>query len=186
LRCYTNYSIDGLRIDTFHCVKGEFWTEYYEAAGVYSVGEVDSTNTSYVGSWQHYGPDVLSYPLFWHLRWVFTEGKSSMKLLYQLYQQYQQVFKDVTTLATFTDNHDNPRFLSLTNDPPIYRSALAYVLMSVGVPIVYYGSEQGYDSSQDPYSREPLWTSGYNQSHPYFLFISTLTHYRKAVQLGYY
>ena len=182
----SNYSIDGLRIDTFHCVKGEFWTEYYEAAGVYSVGEVDSTNTSYVGSWQWYGPDLLSYPLFWQMRYVFTgQYKSSMKTLYQLYQQYEQEFKDVTTLATFTDNHDNPRFLSLTKDPSIYRSALAYVLTSIGVPIVYYGSEQGYDNTADPWSREPLWTSGYNQSHPYFVFISTLTHYRKAVQLGY-
>ena len=78
-----------------------------------------------------------------------------------------------------------PRFLSLTKDAAIYRSVLAYILLGVGVPIVYYGSEQGYDSSVDPYSREPLWTSGYNQSHPYFTFIATLAHYRKAVQLGY-
>ena len=182
----SNYSIDGLRIDTFHCVKGEFWTEYYESAGVYCVGEVDSDNTSYVGSWQQYGPDLLSYPQFWNMRRVWTGHKSSMKLLYQAYQQYLTVYKDVTTLATFTDNHDNPRFLSLTSDPAIYRSALAYVLMGIGVPIVYYGSEQGYDSSADPYSREPLWTSGYNQSQPYFVFISALAHYRKAVQLGYY
>ena len=181
-----NYSIDGLRIDTFHLVKPAFWTEFYASAGVYSVGEVDHTNVSYVGYWQHFGPDVLSYPLFWNMRWVWTSGKSSMKLLYNLYQQYLTDFRDVTTLATFTDNHDNPRFLSLTKDPAIYRSALAYVLVSIGVPIIYYGSEQGYDSSQDPYSREPLWTSGYNQSHPYFIFISTLAHYRKAVQLGYY
>ena len=180
-----NYSIDGLRIDTFHLVKGEFWTEFYKAAGVYSVGEVDHTLVDYVGYWSQFGPSVLSYPLFWVMRTVFTGQKASMKQLSDLYQQYLAVIKDVTTLATFTDNHDNPRFLSLTKDPAIYRSALAYVLISIGVPIVYYGSEQGYDSSADPWSREPLWTSGYNQTTPYFTFIATLAHYRKAVQLGY-
>ena len=181
----TNYSVDGLRIDTYSLVKGSFWQEYYASAGVFAVGEVDSADVGYVASWQRYGPTVLSYPLFYNMRWVWTGGKTSMRLLYNLTLQYDAAINDTSVLVQFTDNHDNPRFLSLTSDPAIYRSALAYSLTHVGIPVLYYGSEQGFDSSTDPYSREPLWTSHYSQQGPYFPFLATLTRYRKAVQLGY-
>ena len=180
-----NYSVDGLRIDTFSLVKGSFWSEFFASAGVFSVGEVDSVDVSYVASWERFGPTVLSYPLFFNMRLAWTGSKTSMRLLYNLSQQYQAAFNDTSVLLQFTDNHDNPRFLSLTKDPAIYRSALAYSLMSIGIPVIYYGSEQGFDSSTDPYSREPLWRSNYTQQTPYFPFLATLTRYRRAIQLGY-
>ena len=181
----TNYSVDGLRIDTFSLVKGSFWSEFSASAGVFAVGEVDSVDVGYVASWEQYGPTVLSYPLFFNMRWAWTGGKTSMRLLYNLSQQYDAMFNDTSVLVQFTDNHDNPRFLSLTKDPAIYRSALTYSLMSIGIPVIYYGSEQGFDSSTDLYSREPLWRSNYTLQTPYFGFLATLTRYRKAVQIGY-
>lgn len=36
-----NYSIDGLRIDTVPYINQTFWSEFSQAAGVYSVGEVE-------------------------------------------------------------------------------------------------------------------------------------------------
>ena len=53
------------------------------------------------------------------------------------------------------------RFLSLTTDSAQYKNALTYTLTSRGVPIVYYGTEQGYNGATDPYDREPLWPSAY-------------------------
>lgn len=32
-------------------------------------------------------------------------------------------------------------------------------LTSVGIPIIYYGSEQYFNGGQDPYDREPMWNS---------------------------
>ncbi|CEM20232.1 unnamed protein product [Vitrella brassicaformis CCMP3155] len=66
----------------------------------------------------------------------------------------------------------------------LYMNALALVMATTGVPIVYYGSEQGL--TQDPdgsrgadnQKRQPLWRTGYSKSHPLFLFISRLARLR--------
>lgn len=39
------------------------------------------------------------------------------------------------------DNHDNVRFLNVTPDAVKLRSAIAFALSTVGIPIIYYGDE---------------------------------------------
>lgn len=46
---------------------------------------------------------------------------------------------DMMRWGTFVDNHDNPRFLNSQGDYQLYKAALTYVLMSTGIPIIYYG-----------------------------------------------
>lgn len=41
---------------------------------------------------------------------------------------------------------------------------MSFLFMSDGIPIVYYGQEQGMDGSSDPYNREALWPSGYRNT----------------------
>lgn len=36
--------------------------------------------------------------------------------------------------------------------------------MTDGIPIVYYGQEQGMHGNSDPYNREALWPSGYQNN----------------------
>ena len=36
--------------------------------------------------------------------------------------------------------------------------------MTDGIPIVYYGQEQGMHGNSDPYNREALWPSGYQNT----------------------
>lgn len=57
----SNYSIDGLRIDTSMEVDTAFWSGFLDAAGVYAVGEVDEASADYVCSFQEYLPGVLNY-----------------------------------------------------------------------------------------------------------------------------
>ena len=68
------------------------------------------------------------------------------------------------------DNHDNPRFLNADNNTNGFKSALAFTLTSIGVPITYYGSEQGFAGGADPKNREPLWTSMDNTTDLYKFF----------------
>jgi alpha-amylase len=83
-------------------------------------------------------------------------------------------------LGSFADNHDTPRFLSLTSDPALYLNALTYTFTTVGIPIVYYGSEQGFHGGRD--FREPLWESGFTNSSLYYAHIRKLNAWRKAQQ----
>ena len=57
----SNYSIDGLRLDTVMEVDTDFWAGFLQNAGVYMVGEVDNDDPSYVCSFQEYLPGVLNY-----------------------------------------------------------------------------------------------------------------------------
>jgi alpha-amylase len=44
--------------------------------------------------------------------------------------------------------------------------------MAEGIPIIYYGSEQGFNGGNDPDNREPLWTSNFNNETELYLVTS--------------
>lgn len=50
-------------------------------------------------------------------------------------------------------------------------------MYSQGIPIVYYGTEQGFSGSIDPGNRESLWPS-YNINSDLYKFISQLANFR--------
>ena len=86
---------------------------------------------------------MLSYPLYYALRDCFMGAGGGGLLpmsrissfLNHKNGSYYQHFKDVSLLATFIDNHDNPRFLNKQNSQQLYRNALAMVIFSVGIPM---------------------------------------------------
>jgi len=41
----------------------------------------------------------------------------------------------VRSLGTFSDNHDNARFLAAQSDTSLYMGALAWVVLSDGIPM---------------------------------------------------
>ena len=96
---------------------------------------------------------------------------------------YQTSFSDVTILGTFIDNHDNPRFLSIQQDRKMYEAAITFVLMTQGIPIVYYGTEQWLEGTQDPANRAPLWNYGFNTNTDMYVLIQTILKYRKKLKL---
>jgi len=50
--------------------------------------------------------------------------------------------------------------------------------MTDGIPIVYYGQEQAMHGNSDPYNREALWPSGYQNTTTVYL-ISKLNRLRQ-------
>lgn len=120
----------------------------------------------------------MNYPLYFTLRNVFNY-KHSMYEIRNVFAQEKTAFADVDALGVFIDNHDNPRFLSMTPSIPLFKTALTFALYSQGIPIVYYGSEQGFNGGNDPANREPLWTN-MNSDSPLYSFVKTLVSVRKA------
>jgi alpha-amylase len=55
---------------------------------------------------------------------------------------------------------------------------LQYSYSRPGIPIIYYGQEQGYSGGAVPNDREALWTSGYSTTSAGYTFISTLNKVR--------
>ena len=176
-----DYDFDGIRVDTVPEVKPNFWKSFNQAAGTYAIGEVFNGDINYVSPFQGAALDgVLSYPMFFQLRNVYAQKQSFIEIQ-QLSDQMPLKFQDTSVLGSFLDNHDNPRFLNARSDRAAYRSALLHMLFSPGIPIVYYGSEQGFSGGNDPNCREVMWTSNYDTSNDLYTFVKAAVAARKQV-----
>ncbi|KAJ2955126.1 hypothetical protein NQZ79_g8823 [Umbelopsis isabellina] len=167
------YGFDAIRIDTFRHIRKDFWPAYVSSANVFSTAEVADGDSSYVGPYQNYSDSIINYPLYYPINRVFG-SKNSMTQLQQQIATNKQYFKDITLLTTFVDNHDNPRFLSGTSDTSLFKNALTFVMLTDGIPVYYYGSEQGFNGGADPANRAPLWTSAFDTTTDLYQFTSTL------------
>ncbi|KAJ7929301.1 glycoside hydrolase family 13 protein [Mycena leptocephala] len=170
------YSIDGLRIDAAKHVRKEFWPAFAKSAGVFCMGEVFDPAVAYFQ-----GSDaldsVLNYPLYYALVAAFgLPGPQNMSALTTILDQ-SKAYTDTTVLGNFLENQDVPRWHNLSVDPQSLYNAMTFSFLSDGIPIVYYGQEQGFSGAVDPYNREPLWPSNYTNTTSYQL-ISTLNQLR--------
>lgn len=119
----------------------------------------------------------MNYPLYFTIKDVYNYQHSMYELRTTLNNE-KQAFHDMDALGVFVDNHDNPRFLSLSYSFTLLKNALSFALFSQGLPIIYYGTEQGFAGGADPNNRETLWTN-MNPNHELYQFISTLVSVRK-------
>ncbi|CAD8089379.1 unnamed protein product [Paramecium sonneborni] len=199
------FKFDGIRIDTLMMVKTDFWYKFSSAAGVYTVGEVFDGDMNFLR--QFVGPvdALLNYPLFYTARDVFLHWRD-MNTFENYYNSLMNSWgkQNIQYAGNFNDNHDNARFLNdqvqgyipdevfLSDKPHLTFSALkklqfkaitAFCLTSVGIPMIYYGSEQLYAGGNDPQNREVLWGNLDQQSEMY-KFIQAINFARKSTNAG--
>lgn len=128
--------------------------------------------------------------MYYALNDVFVSKSKGFSRISEMLGSNRNAFEDTSVLTTFVDNHDNPRFLNSQSDKALFKNALTYVLLGEGIPIVYYGSEQGFSGGADPANREVLWTTNYDTSSDLYQFIKTVNSVRmksnKAVYMDIY
>ncbi|TWU74219.1 hypothetical protein ED733_003265 [Metarhizium rileyi] len=173
------YGFDGVRIDTVKHVEHDYWTGFTSAAAVYTVGEVWNGDPVYVARYADSMSGLLNYPVYYPLT-NFYQQKGSSQALVDMHDRIGALFPDPCAMATFLDNHDNPRFLSQKNDTALLKNSLTYVLLGRGVPVVYYGTEQGFSGGDDPRNREDLWRSGFDHQGHLYAFISRVLGVRRS------
>lgn len=193
----TETNIDGYRIDTVKHVEPDFWAEWAPAIRAHAAdlgkenfllfGEVFDGDDVLVGSYTQPGlldanvDFAAKYRVF---RGVFKEGAPTSTVA-ALHAERQANWgaepqdggvgvapRDLP--LGFLDNHDVARFLWQEEDDTALRLALVHLMTREGLPILYYGTEQGFDGGNDPANREPLHVSGYSQQHPLYQWISQL------------
>ncbi|KAH8690677.1 glycoside hydrolase superfamily [Talaromyces proteolyticus] len=169
----SNYSIDGLRIDTVKHVQQSFWPGYNSAAGVYCVGEVFDGDPTYTCPYQNYLDGVLNYPVYYQLLYAFESSSGSISNLYDMINSVASDCADPTLLGNFIENHDNPRFAYYTEDYSQAKNVISFVFFSDGIPIIYAGQEQHYNGGNDPDNREATWLSGYSTTAELYGFIAS-------------
>ncbi|KAG0130676.1 glycoside hydrolase superfamily [Tuber indicum] len=175
----SEYSIDGLRLDTVKHVEKDFWPGFTSAAGVYSIGEVLNGNPAYVGPYQNYVPALVNFPMYYSINDCYARRHGLWDLVRQ-HDRVSSAFSRPELLGTFLDNHDVRRFLNINNDWTLLKNALAYTMLARGIPILYGGTEQAYGGGNDPANREDLWRSRYNTSGDLYTFIQKLMGLKKV------
>ncbi|PSK58668.1 Alpha-amylase A type-3 [Elsinoe australis] len=183
----SNYSIDGLRLDTALQVNPTFWSPFHSSAGIFMTGELYNGDPTYVCPYQSATllPSILNFPSYYAATSAFSSTSGSISALASHIPQMQATCADVTVLGHFSENHDLPRFAFLTGDKALAKNLLAYTLLGDGIPIVYQGQEQGYaavgqgSNGNDPFNREALWFSGYNEGSELAVVVKGLNGIRK-------
>jgi glycosidase len=107
----------------------------------------------------------LDFPLYAVLDEVI-KGEKSCDDVRKRYEYFKRYFRNLGEAGryyvTFVDNHDQShrpwrRFLAMHRDQPeLTVQAIGFLLTNLGIPCIYYGTEQGFDGGgdRDTYIRE--------------------------------
>ncbi|MFH1278372.1 MAG: alpha-amylase family glycosyl hydrolase [Candidatus Eisenbacteria bacterium] len=175
---------DGFRIDTVKHVELSFWQEFAPAVHSFAAdslgkdrfflyGEIfDGSNWKngiYTGTMAG-GPyaldSVLRFPMHFTTNPVFRDGGATEWLSGQYADSVYYDPAARNRLVLFLDNHDVARFMgfgsSAAEDEAKAKVALAWLYTSVGVPCLYYGTEQEFDGGGDPWNREDMWDGSWD------------------------
>jgi len=217
---------DGFRIDTAKHVNPEFWQQFVpamlaaaHAAGIpnfHIFGEVytGEVNPGLLAEYTRVDrlPAVLDFAFAAAVRQT-VGGRAGTEVLARLFEGdalYEGGAPAAQQLPTFVSNHDQGRFAyfvrrlrpGISDAETLRRVMLAHAMLFTlrGVPVVYYGDEQGFagnggdqDARQDMFSsRVPSYleerplggTSGqgshFDREHPLYRAIAELARLRSA------
>ncbi|KAI0036501.1 glycoside hydrolase family 13 protein [Vararia minispora EC-137] len=174
------YSVDGLRIDTAKHIRKDFWPGWGQAAGVFTMGEVLTDETAYAAPYTDVLDAILDYPSYFQLFRVFSSPQGRFSDAVAALQRAQAAYRNgLFRTGSFIENHDQPRLASATQDRALITNAMVFSFVHDGIPITYYGSEQGYQGGGDPSNREALWLSAYEEDKPLFRLLQSLNAARR-------
>lgn len=176
--------VDGFRLDAYRHMHPSFWAKFHKEIRLYAawlgkknflqLGELSvGMETDLVG---HVGPGRLdsafSYPSYRRDN-AALHGKGPTRMLeVSFWSAANTLGRYADLLLRFIDNHDTYRFMRETTPRAIFRVAVAYLLFSTGVPMLYAGTEQavrqavepmmpeGPAAPADPHNREDLFAGG--------------------------
>ena len=154
-------NLDGIRMDTYPYADKEFMAEWmkrinYEYPNFNVVGESWVEPVGMVAWWQE-GSNVknryysnlrtlFDFPMYYTLGRAFNEENGWSEGIARLYETLSQdfLYYDPNSLVIFADNHDTDRFFSkIGEDKDDYKIAMAFLMTTRGIPLIYYGTEIG-------------------------------------------
>jgi alpha-amylase len=88
------FGIDGIRIDAAKHVRGDFWTGFCGASGVFCIGEVYTDDMNFAADWQKQGwmDSILGFPLYYSVTAAFGTPMGNMSHFIDISGQVLQNF----------------------------------------------------------------------------------------------
>jgi len=215
--------LDGIRMDTYPYSYKDFMAKWMkrllqEYPHFTVVGETWLQKESHTAYWQSESPvsggyasnlpSITDFPVHYALKDAFTEQDGWTTGLSRLYYVLSQdfLYSDPFRNLIFADNHDLTRFYtSIKEDYNKFRMAMAVLLTTRGIPMIYYGTEYlmtGEESKGHGYIREDFpvgsWqetvdsqqsavgsrqSSVSSQQEEGFQYLKTLLNWRKGAEV---
>ncbi|MCF7222889.1 alpha-amylase family glycosyl hydrolase [Marilutibacter chinensis] len=165
--------VDAFRVDTAFHVPAGFFADFLHADDVQVPGVVrvaaDTGRDGFLAFGEGFGtdkpfadaqarkldaymrtpgglPSMINFPLYGSLGDVFARGRPSAELAHRI-GSMMAVHADPWRMPSFVDNHDVDRFLAGGSEAGLKQALLAMLTLP-GIPVIYYGTEQGFDTQR--------------------------------------
>lgn len=203
--------VDAFRIDTAFYVEPEFFKDFMYSTDANNPGMIAAAKSTGRDSFLAFGegftadrayddrnakkiesyatdpatgadilPGMLNFPLYATAGEVFALGRPTAELGYRIADQ-MTTHKRPHLMPTFLDNHDVNRYLTVGSEPALEQNLLLMMTLP-GIPVIYYGTEQGYKEQ-----RGAMFKTGYKSgdadhfdtSAPLYQYIAQIAALRK-------
>ncbi|MFY7857647.1 MAG: alpha-amylase family glycosyl hydrolase [Rubrivivax sp.] len=203
--------VDAFRVDTAFYVEPEFFEDFLFARGGRAPGMVERARRTgrrhFLVFGEGFGIDapgqdvqarrieaymngpngerrmdgMLNFPLYGALLDVFARGRPPAELADRI-TRMMALHPRVHWMPTFIDNHDVDRWLAGGSEASM-RQALLAVMTLPGIPVLYYGTEQGFTAQRAAMFAAGAGSGGrdrYDTAHPLYRFTAEVTGLRQA------
>jgi len=198
------YQVDGYRIDSAKHVNPEFWQRFVPAMldraramkipNFHIFGEVSAgadPAALAIHTRVDHLPAVLDFAFAAAVREALA-GEAGTEVLARVFEGdalYEGGADTALQLPTFVSNHDDGRFAhfvrelrpGVSDEETLKRVLLAHAMLFTlrGVPVVYYGDEQGFAGiGGDKEARQDMFATHFDTRHPLYLAIAELARLR--------
>ncbi|MEG2015240.1 MAG: glycoside hydrolase family 13 protein, partial [Clostridia bacterium] len=166
------FDVDGFRLDVSDEVSHDFWREFRRhikrvKSDCVIIGENWHNAVSYLRGDQY--DSIMNYAytkacLDYFINGVFSAKDMSEKLSALLMRNTNQTNQMMLNLL---DSHDTHRFVTQAkSNINKLMSALTLTYMFIGVPCIYYGTENAMEGDYDPDCRRCMdWTKAHTETH---------------------
>lgn len=186
------YQIDGWRLDVADEVNLDFWRIFRKAVKEVNedcqiIGEVWQSAEYFLDGSMF--DSVMNYDFLKHSRDFFAynniDAESFSARVTHMYLRYRKTFNNV--LYNLLDSHDTPRFFSLCGeDLDKYTLATLFLFTCFGIPMIFYGDEQGISGIKEDEYRKPMTFSGNPLLYKHFQKLALLRNHYSCLRDGDY
>ncbi|MFN7746133.1 MAG: alpha-amylase family glycosyl hydrolase [Hyphomonadaceae bacterium] len=125
-------------------------------------------------------PGMINFPLYGTATDVFARGRPPAELAFRI-ENMMALHQRPHLMPSFLDNHDVDRFLSGGTEIGL-RQNLLMMMTLPGIPVIYYGTEQGFTVQRAAMFAKG-WGSGgrdhFDTTSPLYRYIASLTKLRR-------
>ncbi|WP_313642442.1 alpha-amylase family glycosyl hydrolase [Stenotrophomonas sp.] len=125
-------------------------------------------------------PGMINFPLYGSLLDVFARGRPTAELGWRI-ESTMRVNSNPWLMPNFVDNHDVSRFLAGGSEQGL-RQALLAMMTLPGIPVIYYGTEQGFRGQRDSMFAGGYGSGGqdhFNPAHPLYQYLKRASALRR-------